>query len=124
MEQTLKRKIVDAAEAIKKKVKKMRDFETENAKSLQEVFKHITGSLNKMIEINTNNTNGQQCFLEDLQPNKRKISIDKAYKHENNIISKDENKLEDDEEEEEEVEDDEDDEFEDEKGSDDSVDLE
>lgn len=46
MEKSLKRQIVDAAEAVKKKVRKMRDLETENKQALESVFRPVTESLN------------------------------------------------------------------------------
>ncbi|KAL4709402.1 hypothetical protein ACJJTC_001198 [Scirpophaga incertulas] len=46
MEKSLKRKIVDAAAAVKKKVRQMRDIETDRAQALETVFKSVTESLN------------------------------------------------------------------------------
>lgn len=46
MEKSLKRQIVDAAEAVKKKVRRMRDFEGENKQALESVFRPVTESLN------------------------------------------------------------------------------
>lgn len=50
MEKNLKRQIVKAAEAVKKKVRKMREIETENVEMLETVFKPITTPLNKLIK--------------------------------------------------------------------------
>lgn len=52
MEKSLKRQIVDAAEAVKKKVRKMRDFESENKQALESVFRPVTESLNCIANIN------------------------------------------------------------------------
>lgn len=52
MEQTLKRQILQAAEAVKKKVKKMRNLETDNKKIFESVFEPITSPLNEMLDKN------------------------------------------------------------------------
>lgn len=52
MEKDLKRVIVNAAEAIKKKVRKMRDIETENDKALEKVFKPIINPINEIVDTN------------------------------------------------------------------------
>ncbi|KAL4721014.1 hypothetical protein ACJJTC_016785 [Scirpophaga incertulas] len=41
MEKSLKRKIVDAAAAVKKKVRQMRDIETDRAQALETVFQRV-----------------------------------------------------------------------------------
>lgn len=46
MEKSLKRQIVDAAEAVKIKVRKMRDTEINNKQALESVFKPVTEPLN------------------------------------------------------------------------------
>lgn len=46
MEKSLKRQIVNAAEAVKKKVRKMRDVEIDNKQALESVFKPVTEPLN------------------------------------------------------------------------------
>lgn len=46
MDKSLKRQIVDAAEAVKKKVRKMRDDEINNKQALESVFKPVTEPLN------------------------------------------------------------------------------
>ncbi|XP_049887039.1 uncharacterized protein LOC126381630 [Pectinophora gossypiella] len=48
MEACLKRQIVNAAEAVKKKVKKLRNIETENEEALKSVFRPIINPLNKI----------------------------------------------------------------------------
>ncbi|KAH9642036.1 hypothetical protein HF086_006122 [Spodoptera exigua] len=52
MEKSLKIQIVDAAEAVKKKIRKMRDFDTENKQALESVFKPVTESLNLIANSN------------------------------------------------------------------------
>lgn len=46
MEKSLKRQIVDAAEAVKKKVRKMKDMEIDNKQALDSVFRPVTEPLN------------------------------------------------------------------------------
>lgn len=46
MEKTLKRQIVDAAEAVKKKIRKMKDVEIDNNQTLESMFKPVTEPLN------------------------------------------------------------------------------
>lgn len=48
MEKSLKRQIVVAAEAVKKKVRKMRDVENNNQQTLESVFKPVTEPLNQI----------------------------------------------------------------------------
>lgn len=48
MEKSLKRQIVDAAAAVKKKVQKMRDVENERKQALETVFKPVTEPLNQI----------------------------------------------------------------------------
>lgn len=48
MEKTLKRQIVDAAEAVKRKIRKMREVEIDNKQALETVFKPVTESLNQI----------------------------------------------------------------------------
>lgn len=50
MEKTLKRKLIEAADTIKKKVKMIRDLETDNETALQEVFKPISDPLKQMVK--------------------------------------------------------------------------
>lgn len=50
MEKKLKRQIIKAAENVKRKVRKMRDMETENSTVLESVFKPITNSLSLMVD--------------------------------------------------------------------------
>lgn len=50
METSLKRKIVNAAESIKRKVRRMKNIESENEKVLESVFKPITNPLKQLIE--------------------------------------------------------------------------
>lgn len=50
MEKNLKKQIVEAAEAVKKKVRKMRNIETDRSNILKSVFKPITEPLNKMVD--------------------------------------------------------------------------
>lgn len=52
MEKSLKIQIVDAAEAVKKKIRKMRDFDTENKQALESVFRPVTESLNLIANSN------------------------------------------------------------------------
>lgn len=52
MEESLKRQIVDAAEAVKVKVRKMRDAETNNKQALESVFKPVTEPLNLIANAN------------------------------------------------------------------------
>lgn len=70
MEQSLKRQIVNAAEAVKRKVRKMRNMESDNEKALESVFKPIINPLNQMVETNKHNTsndtaNRQQFKIDD-----------------------------------------------------------
>lgn len=46
MEKTLKKQIVDAAEAVKKKIRKMKDIEIDNNQTLESMFKPVTEPLN------------------------------------------------------------------------------
>lgn len=48
MEKSLKQQIVNAAEAVKKKVQRMRDIEDNNTKSLETVFKPLISPLNEI----------------------------------------------------------------------------
>lgn len=52
MERTLKQQILQAAEAVKRKVKKMRNFEIDNRKVLESVFEPITSPLNEILDKN------------------------------------------------------------------------
>lgn len=49
MEKALKREIVDAAEAIKKKIRKMREIEIDNNQALESVFKPVTEPLHQIV---------------------------------------------------------------------------
>lgn len=62
MEKSLKRQIVDAAEAVKKKVRRMRDFDSENKQALESVFRPVTESLNLIA-----NTNKQTKEVEEMR---------------------------------------------------------
>lgn len=52
MEKSLKRQLVNAAEAVKKKVQRMRNIECDSERVLENVFKPITDPLNQMVEKN------------------------------------------------------------------------
>lgn len=52
MEKTLKQQIVTAAEAVKRKIRKMRDIESGNRNVLESVFKPITNPLNQIVDTN------------------------------------------------------------------------
>lgn len=54
METTLKTKIVNAAEAVKRKVRKMRDIETNNEQVLKNVFKPLTEPLHHLANLDKN----------------------------------------------------------------------
>lgn len=70
MEKSLKRQIVDAAEAVKKKVRKMRDFESENKQALESVFRPVTESLNCLA-----NTNKQTDLLRSKEVEETKVPL-------------------------------------------------
>lgn len=57
MDKSLKRQIVEAAEAVKKKVRSMRDIEMNNKQALETVFKPVTDSLNLL-----NNSSNQSIL--------------------------------------------------------------
>lgn len=48
MEQKLKRQIVDAAEAVKRKIRKMKEIEIDNNQALESIFKPVTEPLNSL----------------------------------------------------------------------------
>lgn len=50
MEKKIKRQLVNAAEAVKRKVRRMRDIETEKNNVLETIFKPITKPLNQMMD--------------------------------------------------------------------------
>lgn len=52
MEKSLKRQIVDAVEAVKLKVRKMRDADINNKQALESVFKPVTEPLNLIANAN------------------------------------------------------------------------
>lgn len=54
-ETCLKRKVVDAAEAVKRKVKKIRNIEMDNKNVLENVFEPITNPLYKLLDTNKYN---------------------------------------------------------------------
>lgn len=54
MEKSLKNEIVKAVEAVKKKVKRMRENESNNEKILETMFKPITNPLENMVVLNKN----------------------------------------------------------------------
>lgn len=60
---SLKRQIVEAAEAVKKKVRNMRDVESDNKQALETVFKPVTESLNFLA--NANNQTALPCNTEE-----------------------------------------------------------
>lgn len=68
MEKSLKRQIVDAAEAVKKKVRRMRDYETENKQALESVFRPVTESLNFIA-----NTNKHTDFVQSKEVEETKV---------------------------------------------------
>ncbi|KAJ2937274.1 hypothetical protein O0L34_g18678 [Tuta absoluta] len=90
MEQTLKRKIVDAAEAIKKKVAKMRDIEIENASALEKVFKPVTGSLNHLIEMKRNSIQLDKTFKNETVVNSDKEEPEDEFETEEEVEAEDE----------------------------------
>lgn len=51
MEKSLKRQIVEATEAVKKKVRKMKDIEINNKEALESVFKPVTEPLNLIANV-------------------------------------------------------------------------
>lgn len=52
MEKSLKQQIVNATEAVKKKVRQIQDIDNENKNKLVSVFKPVTDPLNELININ------------------------------------------------------------------------
>lgn len=82
MEKNIKRQIANAAEAVKKKVRKMRDIETEKSSILESVFKPITNPLNKMMEKEKKYPKRlENVFLETSSP----LEKDKTLKRESDI---------------------------------------
>lgn len=82
MEKNLKRQIANAAEAVKKKVRKMRDIETEQSSLLESVFKPITNPLNKMMKKEKKSVKvPKNDFLETSSP----LYTDKTLKRESDI---------------------------------------
>lgn len=63
METSLKRQVVNAAEAVKRKVRKMRNIEADNEKAFENVFKPIINPLNQMLQTNKQSTHKKKIVL-------------------------------------------------------------
>ncbi|KAH9632752.1 hypothetical protein HF086_006452 [Spodoptera exigua] len=66
MEKSLKRQIVEATEAVKKKVRKMKDIEINNKEALESVLKPVTEPLNLIANV-TKQTAPQNVEDEDIE---------------------------------------------------------
>lgn len=78
MDKSLKRQIVDAAEAVKKKVRKMRDDEINNKQALESVFKPVTEPLNLIASVSK-----QTPLVRDIEDKEAEIpSIDETLQEE------------------------------------------
>lgn len=89
MEKSLKRQIVDASAAVKKKVRAMRELEIGNKQALETVFKPITESLNLLTNTSnetTSNENGK--ILENSHTLNNEASSSRKYEE-----SSDENEI-------------------------------
>lgn len=60
MEKSIKRQVVNAAEAVKRKVRKMRNIETDRDKTLENVFKPIINPLNQMLATKKQSTQSKK----------------------------------------------------------------
>lgn len=81
MDASLKRQIVNAAESIKKKVKRIRDVETDSNNALEMVFKPLTGPLNQIVDKQNiqGNKNDHELFYKSKVETKSFDNADEDY---------------------------------------------
>lgn len=90
MEISLKRRIVNAAESVKKKVKKIRDLDTDNKNALEMVFKPLTDPLNEIANSRhkkSDTDTGNNTSFDPSDTLKRKSTFDFS-DYENDLMSK------------------------------------
>lgn len=97
MEKSLKRQIVDAAEAVKKKIRKIRDIEIDNKNTLLSVFKPVTDPLNELINVNKPSSKREEVdssFNKTLTRRKSEVSFNNGLDIKDNNLSDNEDELE------------------------------
>lgn len=88
MEKELKAKVVQAAEAVKKKIKEMRAMESSNEKIIDTVFKPITNPLNQIIIDNKHfKQSNESVLIKDGNLSRESMGFNKTFKNKDMILS-------------------------------------